>query len=93
MNKAPLVGSTHEERGYLVDGDCIRLKSFTHQFIPQGYDAKGKPLGMISTSYSAPKNQVFVAVILGVEVKNLKTPEDQLDIEKVLDKMGWMRKP
>ena len=87
-----LVGTTHEERGYLVDGDVIRLKSIQHQCIPAGYDKKGKPVGMISMSYSAPKGKVFVAVLLGVEPKDLKTPEEQLDLEAVLDRMGWERK-
>ena len=68
----------------LHDGDIIRLTSVKNNFAPTGN------MGLISTSFKAPKGKVFVAVLLGVEPKDGSAP---LDLDGVLDRMGWMKKP
>ena len=62
-------------------GEVIRLTNFTTHNPP--------PDPLMSVSYKAPKKQVFVAVLLGVEPKDGSAP---LDIDEIMDKMGWVRK-
>jgi len=70
-----------EPFGNLSRGQRIRIKSFTDEVaLNDG--------GNMSLTYKANKNEVYVAVLLGVEPRNLKD-KTELDIIKVLMDMGW----
>ena len=69
-------------------GTVIRLTNFTNHHVPQK-DEHGRPVGVTSMSYKAKKGTVFVAVLLGFEPKDGSAP---LDLEQVMDSMGWKKK-
>jgi hypothetical protein len=81
------------DRDYLLPGDIMRLRSMTHYHPPVAYNAQRKPVGILSSGYTAPKGKVFVMVILGVESKEPKTEEETIDVEAAMDLLGWIRKP
>jgi hypothetical protein len=70
----------------LSTGSVIRLTNFNNTY-PQ--PSKGKKVGLLSVSYKAPKDQVFVAVLLGIEPKS---GDPALDLDAVMERMGWVRK-
>ena len=57
-------------------GDVIRLTHFMH------YETDAQ------FTYKAPKDKVFLAVLLGVENKDGTDPADPL---KLLELLGWQR--
>ena len=66
-------------------GDVLRLTSLRNNFVPD----RKKEVGLLSVSFKAPKGEIFVAVFLGVEPKDGSAP---LDIDAVMNMMGWFRK-
>lgn len=71
----------------LENGDVIRLTSLRNNFAGP-MNEKGKQVGLLSVSYSAPKGKVFVAVLLGIENKDGTSP---LDLEAAMGRLGWVR--
>lgn len=68
----------------LGTGDVIRLTNFRTHF-----PGKGKEVGLLSVGYKAPKNTVFVAVLMGVEPKDGSL---DLDLDATMNRLGWFRK-
>ena len=62
-------------------GNVLRLRNF------RTYSADG----MSSLDFTAEKGKVFVVCLLGFEPKTIQSPEDSLDLTKVLREMGWVR--
>ena len=62
-------------------GDAVRVERIENCFV----NAQGK------MKYKAPKDMVFVAVILGIEPKNLEGSNGKaLDLEKAMKAIGWV---
>jgi hypothetical protein len=80
--------------GGLQFGDILRLTNFKNRY-PE--PPLGQKFQLIEAGYNinpkgTPKDQrrVFVAVLLGSEDIDGKTP---LDLEKAMNRIGWYRKP
>ena len=80
------------DRSYLLPGDVLRLRSIQQQYVTPK-DEKGKSIGLISSGHTAPKGRVFVAILIGDEPKDPNSIEQMLDVEAILNQMGWIRKP
>jgi hypothetical protein len=65
-------------------GEVLRLRNVTH-YNPLKKGEKG----LISVGYTAPKNTVFLCVLLGVEPKD---GSQTLDLEAAMNRLGWFRK-
>jgi hypothetical protein len=72
----------------VTTGDVIRLTNFTH--FPGQKTAKGKTAGLPSIYCKAPKDTVFVAVLMGIEPKDGSL---DLDLDATMNRLGWFRNP
>jgi hypothetical protein len=62
-------------------GDIFRLSTYTH--------CDADPIGRVRVSMRSPKGKVLVVCVLGAEDTYATAP---IDIDAVMDKMGWQRK-
>lgn len=72
----------------LCDGDVVRLTSLRNNFALNKNNMNQK-VGLLSVNFKAPKDKVFVAVMLGVEPKDGSAP---MDLDSAMNKMGWYRR-
>jgi hypothetical protein len=63
-------------------GSVIRIRNFTN--------ISNDPDSRLQVSFSAPKNNVFIAVLLGIEQKFAK-PDQEVQLEDALRSLGWVR--